>query len=354
MRNAWLTLPIVVLALCACQKNKPATTTTKTPVEKPAEPAPEKNHTLSAPMEAPAAIAAWRKAAADLEAAGMAGTEVDLGDFLLKLGMEAKGACAAGGRPLVLRAVGLEGGDQEPTALGLIVGFVDPEHGECVRNAGFCALTLRREKTGKVHLRAADLVLQVGKASLSVSGEYPLGRGAWAMVLLDEDTESCREGTRPTAEGEDDEYAEPTGDLGEQPNAEQELVALLDGEFVSLGMEPLYSAKHKRPYATETKTDLSLYTVAPGVLGAGEVWLLAYRRDVNRTVIEYEDEQGNPLEGVRDENRTEWVCKRITPGGETELLSDADARKLAGNPQFSHLRCGESKSDLDEGDGRYY
>ena len=354
MRNAWLTLPIVVLTLCACQKNQPATTQTKPPVEKPVEAPPEKDHTLSAPMEAAAAIAAWRKAAADLEAAGLAGTEVDLGDFFQKLGMEAKGACAAGGRPLVLRAGGLEGGEQEPTTLGFIVAFVDPEHGECVRNAGFCALTLRREKTGKFQLRAADLVLQVGKASLSVSGEYPLGKGAWAMVLLDEDTEACKEGTRPPDEGENGGSDGEDEEYGGQPAAEQELVALIDGEFVSLGQEPLYSFQRKRPYTIETKVDLALYTVAPGVLGTGETWLLALRRDIARVVVEYEDEAGHPLEGLQDENRSEWVCKRITPAGELELLSDADARKLAGNPQFSHLRCGESKTDLPEDEGRDY
>jgi hypothetical protein len=353
MRHAWLPWIIALLGLLACGKNKPATVKPKTPVDKPADPEPEKNHTLSAPMDAAAAAEAFRKATATLDAAVLAGGELDLGDFFLKLGMEAKGACAAGGRPVVLRPAGLDNAGLEPTAQGLIVGFVDTEHGECVRNIGFCALTIRREKSGRFHLRAADLPLQVGRANLTVSGEYALGRGAWVMVLLDEETETCKESANPGGE----EAEELTGDYheggGAQNEAMQELVALLDGELVSLGNEPLYAFERQRHFELETKVDLAVYAVAAGVLEPSEVWILALRKDTARSVTAYEDEHGEPLEGLQDETRTDWTCERISAKGVRGRVTAQDVTALKAHPRTSHLRCGESKSDLepDGGDG---
>lgn len=354
MRHAWLTCMIALLGLVACGKNQPSTVKPKPPVEKPAEPETDKNHTLSSPMDADAAVAAFRKAAEALEAAEVAGGELDLGDFFLKLGMEAKGACAAGGRPVVLRPAGLDHAGLEPTAQGLIVGFVDTQDGECVRNIGFCALTLRREKSGRFHLRAADLPLQVGRANLAVSGEYALGRSAWVMVLLDEETETCKERSTPgggEAEALSGDYDQGGGTQNE---AMQELVALLDGELVSLGNEPLYSFERHRHYETETKVDLAVYTVPAGVLEPSEVWLLALRKDTARSITAYEDEQGEPLQGLQDETRTEWSCERISSKGVRGRVTAQDVTALKANPRTSHLRCGESKSDLEPEEGEGY
>ncbi|MBU1242029.1 hypothetical protein KKD52_16290 [Myxococcota bacterium] len=363
MRVVWLPPFLTIVTLFACGRHKPAATVPK-PESKPVVvPAPEKHYTLSAPMDARQAAAAFDKAAAGLDALALAGTEVDLGDFLLKLGLEAKGACAAGGRLVILRPAQVTYEETEPSARGLIAGFADTETGSCARNLGFCSLTITREKTGKHHLRAADIQLKVGKATLSVSGEYPLGPKAWAMVLLDEETEACKAQANPDKDGEeagcgDDSCEEMTGS---QPDATQEVLLFLNGEFVSIATEPLFSYENLRRYTIETRVDLALYAVEKDVLPGG-AWILSSLRKTERAMTSYYEESEDHAEdspSLQDEILHEWTCQKITPDGKPEPLSPDEVKKLAASPQYSHLRCGQSKSDNeedetgnDEGDGR--
>jgi hypothetical protein len=269
------------------------------------------------------------------------------------MGIQAKGACAAGGRLTILRPAQVLFDQTDPSARGLIAGFVDTGSGECARSLGFCSLSITREPTGKHHLRAEDIQLQVGRAALSVSGEYPLGPKAWAMLLLDEETEACKALANPDKQGEeagcgDESCGEEEG--GSQFEARQEVLLFLNGGFVSVGIEPLYSFENLRRFTIETKVDLALYAVEKDVLPGG-AWILSARRRTERVSTGYYEESEDESEGapgLPDEIRHEWTCQKITPEGKREPLSPDEERKLAASPQYAHLRCGQSKSDQDE------
>jgi len=352
-RTFWMPLTLAVLALFACNRGKSTTPAAKpTPVKTTPEPAAEKNYSLSGPMDQVQVVTAYRKAAAELDAVALAGTELDLGDFLLKLGLEARGGCAAGGRLIILRPAELVTDDSDPTARGLIAGFVDTETGECGRNMGFCSISITKEKSGKFHLRAADMVLKIGHSSMTVSGEYPLGKSAWAMVLTDEETASCKALATPEKTGSDEESEDSGMPEGSQPDAMQEVLLFVNGEFHSLAVEPGFSFVPNRRFTIEDKVDLSFYAVGNDVLpGVGDTWILAAHRTTTRVVTgEYEEDESGPRADLKDEIVHEWSCDKITTTGKRERLSPAEADKLLGSTQYSHLKCGQRKSDLEEED----
>ena len=349
MRSFWLPLTLVLFSLCACTGKKTSTTPGKTPDKPVTEPVAEKNYTLSAPMDKTAIVEAFQKASGELDALVLAGTEVDLGDFLQKKGLDAKGACAAGGRLTTLRPEPVAEDGLEPTARGLIVGFVDTEEGTCARNLGYCALTVWREETGKYHLRAADIVLQVGRGALSVSGEYPLNATSWAMVVTDEETETCKTLAKPDtggeAEGEDSENYEESG--GTQPESRQEVILFHGGEFFSVFTDAWYSFTRSSRHTLERKVNLALYTVGPDVLAAPETWILASSVLEQKIITDYEESEYDAHEELGDQSTQQWICEKITAAGKREPLSPAEAKKLAATGQFSHLKCGQSQSTKD-------